>query len=105
MNSSRGTGFRRAREVRLDGVNLPILPDDSPRELSRFLLFPALVVLADVRKTAPEISSQIGRLGRDLDGLASGFTSQPAIQVIRRSMHAPTLMRDWHSRLRPALLY
>jgi len=29
MNSSRGTGFRRARKVQLDGVNLPILPDDS----------------------------------------------------------------------------
>src|SRR5439155_7078294 len=43
--------------------------------------------------------ASVPRFGRDLDGLASRFTSKPAIEFFRRSLDAPTLMRDRHSRL------
>jgi len=40
-------------------------------------------VLSDKRKSALQLGSEISRFSSDLDGLASGFASEPAIQVIR----------------------
>jgi len=39
-------------------------------------------VLAD-EQPAPQFGTEIGAFGRNLNGLASGFTSQPAIQLFR----------------------
>src|ERR1700737_3405621 len=49
----------------------------------RSLLLAGKRVLPNIRKPASQIGGEIGAFGRDMDGLASGFASQPAIQVIR----------------------
>jgi hypothetical protein len=53
------------------------------RDLLLSPLFPRRRVLSDKRKSALQLGSEIGRFSSDLDGLASGFASEPAIQVIR----------------------
>jgi hypothetical protein len=50
------------------------------RDLLRSPL-PRRRVLSDKRKSA--LGSEISRFSSDLDGLASGFASEPAIEVIR----------------------
>ncbi len=55
-------------------------------------------------KPALQFGSEISRFSSDLNGLGD-LTSQPAIQVIGRCVHPPTLVDDWHSGFRPALGY
>ena len=73
--------------------------------LSRSFLLLHSSLLPNKRKTAPQFGTEVGRFGRNLDRLPARFSPQPPIEFFRRSMHAPTLMRDWHAGLRPALGY
>jgi hypothetical protein len=71
--------------------------------LSRSFLLLHSFLLPNKRKTAPQIRTEVGRFGRNLDRLPVRFSPQPPIEFFRRSMHAPTLAGDWHAGLRPPL--
>lgn len=66
-----------------------------------FLLQPC--VLADIGESALQIGRQILRFGADMNGFAGGFTPQPAIEFIRRSVNAATVTGYGHSGFCPAL--
>jgi hypothetical protein len=73
--------------------------------INRSPLFPSRCVFPNKRKSAFQFGSKIGGFGRDPNGLASGFPTQPAVQFVGRGLHAASVVSNGHPGFCPPLCH
>src|SRR5437660_4407917 len=85
-------------------IGLPVCPPGTIMVDTQCLGSLISPTLPNKGKPALQFGSEISRFSSDLNRLGD-LTSQPAIQVIRRCVHAPTIVGNGHPGFGPSLSY